>query len=295
MLVAPLSRTAGLAARDSGATIGRVKTHVTPPAPRATPESSFRHFLQAELARRCDDNPQYSLRAFAMHLGADHSTLGQQIRGVRPLTPAAIEAIGAQLGLPRERLDAYVANERLFAAAGATRRDREVRELTRDAASLVTDWWHYAILELTRLEGFRADSRWVARVLGIPVDDVNRSLSALLHLGLLEMRDPRTWVDRSGDAASSFEDFTRVAIERYAEELRRLSLAAASEVPPGLRDRRSTTIALATSRVPEALEAIARFHRELGEILSRDAERDAVYRFEIDFFPLTRPNAPPPE
>ena len=268
-----------------------MKTHRTSAAPPPSPETSFRLFLQEELARRCAENPQYSLRAFAMHLGADHSTLGQQIRGKRPLTAAAIEAIGLSLSLPRERIDAFVANEKLFAAAHA--RSREARELTRDTASLIADWWHFAILELLRLDGFRPDSRWIARVLGIAVDDVNRALSALLHLGLMEMRDPITWVDKSGDAVASFEDFTRVAIERYTAEMRRLSLAAESDVPPGLRDRRGTTIAVATSRVPEAIEMIARFHRDLARRLEAGGgERDAVYRLETDFFPLTRPEKP---
>jgi hypothetical protein len=269
-----------------------VKTHGTTAARRPTPETSFRLLLQSELVRRCADNPQYSLRAFAMHLGADHSTLGQQIRGKRPLTPASIETLGRALGLDRARIDAYVASEHLLVAAAAA--GREARELARDTASLVSDWWHFAILELLRLPAFRPDSRWIARVLGIPVDDVNRALSALLHLRLMEMRDAAKWVDTSGDAALSFEDFTRVAVERYADEMRRLTIEAAGAVPSTRRDKRSLTVAVATSRVPEAIEAIARFHRELAALLEsagRD-ERDAVYKLETDFFPLTRAEAP---
>jgi hypothetical protein len=43
----------------------RVKMYFTA-ANLPTPETSFRLFLQSELARRCGRNPQYSLRSFAL-------------------------------------------------------------------------------------------------------------------------------------------------------------------------------------------------------------------------------------
>jgi len=49
-----------------------VKSTLTLTTP--TPETSFRLYLQSELARRCARNSQYSLRAFALHLDLDHST-----------------------------------------------------------------------------------------------------------------------------------------------------------------------------------------------------------------------------
>ena len=52
--------------------------------------------------------------------------------------------------------------------------------------------YHFAILELTRLSEFRADSRWIARVLDISVDEVNVALQRLIRLDLLDMA-----VDRS--------------------------------------------------------------------------------------------------
>jgi hypothetical protein len=48
-------------------------------------------------------------------------------------------------------------------------------------------WYHFAILELTRLQDFQPDSRWIARVLGLNPDEVNIALARLMRLGLLEM------------------------------------------------------------------------------------------------------------
>ncbi|MBI1853189.1 MAG: TIGR02147 family protein [Planctomycetes bacterium] len=263
-----------------------MKSTVTSTAPRPSPATSFRLLLQAELARRCAANVQYSLRAFAMHLDVDHSTLSQILRGKRALTEKTIESLGNHLGLDRATIERYVANERRFATTPAVV-DGEILELTRDAVNLVSDWYHWAILELVRLDDFRPDSRWIAQVLGITVDEVNLALSRLLHLGLLEMVDRTHWVDRSGDTTASLADFSRVAIQRLFEQVRRLSLAAVNDVPTAFRDHSSTTLAVSTAQLSEALERIARFRRELIAFLEQGDKRDDVYQLEIGFFPLT--------
>jgi plasmid maintenance system antidote protein VapI len=68
--------------------------------------------LPSELARRCVANPQYSLRSFALHLGINHSTLSQLLRGKRPLTARAIEKLGQRLGLGQDEVN--VALQRLL-------------------------------------------------------------------------------------------------------------------------------------------------------------------------------------
>jgi hypothetical protein len=73
-----------------------------------------------------------------------------------------------------------------------------VRQLARDAAEVLADVHHAAILELVALEHFRPDSRWIARVLGLSPDRVNIALQRLLRLGLLEMSGRDRWVDCSG-------------------------------------------------------------------------------------------------
>ncbi len=58
----------------------------------------FREFLRRQLAQRCTDNPQYSLRAFAKSLRTDHSSLSQIMRGKRRLTTETIRALAKEFG-----------------------------------------------------------------------------------------------------------------------------------------------------------------------------------------------------
>ncbi|MCI0389292.1 MAG: DUF4423 domain-containing protein [Acidobacteria bacterium] len=200
-----------------------MKTNVSELIPHLSQSSSFRLYLQAELARRCSSNAQYSLRSFALHLGINHSTLSQLLRGKRPLTPRTIEKLGLRLGLERAEIEAFVAYETLSNTSPSVV-SNQIRQLANDAARLLSDAVHRTILELTQLEDFKPDSRWIARVLNLPVDEVNIALTRLIRLGLLEMTSHNRWLDRSGTAGTGNDNFARLIIERLSEEVRKLPL-----------------------------------------------------------------------
>jgi len=125
---------------------------------------TFRDVLADEFERRSARNARYSLRAFALALSADHAALSQILRGKRRLTTRTIRRLGATLGLPSSAIDAHCAAEN----------DR-------------------ALLDFVRSHRFRADSRWIANVLAIPVDEVNVSLQRLVRTGALVMKSRQTW------------------------------------------------------------------------------------------------------
>jgi len=256
-----------------------VKSTLTAASP--TPATSFRLFLQSELARRCARNAQYSLRAFALHLDVDHSTLSQWLRGRRPITARSIETIGAKLSLSAEAIQTYAEHAGRDDGAGVT-----ADILTGDTVSVIADWYHFAILELTRLDGFLCDSRWIARVLDISVDEVNLAVQRMIRLGLLDMESAARWSDRSGDARVSVESVPSETLERQQEQSRRLSLAAVRTTPMTLRDHASITLAVNSAQLPRAVELIARFRQQLVDVL-QDGAADDVYQLEVALFPVT--------
>jgi uncharacterized protein (TIGR02147 family) len=253
-----------------------------------TSADSFRLYLQAELGRRCARSKGYSLRAFAKYLAIDHASLSQLLRGKRRLTAQTIKRLGTRLGLGQPAIDTYVAAEaRMGSARESAAVLREVRQLAQNTASLIADWHHYALLELTRLQEFRPDTGWIARVLGISQDEVNIALQRLLRLGLLEMTEHGRWVDKSGDSTASLAEFNQVVIERLTEQVRRLLLDALKCAPAGRVAHSSTTLAVHTAHLPAVIDRINQFQRELVALLDQDEMCDDVYRLEISLFPLT--------
>jgi len=272
----------------AAANIALVKAAITTTThARESAPASFRSLLQSELARRCARNPKYSLRAFADLLGIDHSSLSQMLRQRRVITPRAIRLMGTRLKLDESVIEAFVETEATLATAPSQQLEH-VRELSKDLASVVCDLSHFAILELVRLKSFQPDSRWIARVLGLSIDEANLAITRLLHLGLLEMSERGKWVDKSGDSVATLEEFTQVAIRQLSQQVQRLHLSAIHRVPAALRDHSSTTIAISAAKLPAAIELLRRLRSELVRSLRTEGSADDVYQLEISLFPVTR-------
>lgn len=124
----------------------------------------FRDLLLAEFNRRRAANRRYSLRAFARALSLHHATLSRILRRQTAMAGRSIAAVGPRIGLTAE----------------------EIREFAERENEL-------AVLDALGLGTFRPDSRWLASVLGLRLDDVNIALQSLLRTGRLRMLTSVRW------------------------------------------------------------------------------------------------------
>ena len=241
----------------------------------------FRDFLQRQLARRCADNPQYSLRAYAKSLGVDHSTLSQVLRGKRRLTKETILALASKAGLSDDDVDGFVAYEtRVGSGHGWERHDRQLRE---EAMEIISQWHHFAILELIQLECFRPDCRWIARVLDITVDEVNMAVTRLLHVGLLRMVDSETWLDLSANTLARFDHLPWDVSCQLMSRISRMTNASKGE-----QVLSSSTIAIDRKRLSIVSEYLGKVRQDMADLLrGGGASCDDVYQLDIFLYPLT--------
>jgi len=129
------------------------------------PAVTFRIVLHTEFQRRRAANPRYSLRSFARDLSVNHSTLSQMLRGTRRLTGRNVRALGRRLRLDAPDIAEFCALEN-----------------------------ESAVLSALDRPNFQADSRWVASVVGIPLDEVNVTLQRLLRKRIVTMAARARWV-----------------------------------------------------------------------------------------------------
>jgi transcriptional regulator with XRE-family HTH domain len=125
----------------------------------------LKKLLEDELRRRQSRNPRYSLRAFARDLDVHHSTLSRVMRGRQQVSQRTLVTIAARLRIPD--LD-------ILASASAEAEANVLASVKRD--------------------GFRAESRWIATVTGLPLDEVNAALHRLLRKRQLQMNASGEWV-----------------------------------------------------------------------------------------------------
>jgi len=179
-------------------------------------QTPFCERLCREFQSRRNRNSRYSIRALAVSLRTDHSTLSQILRGRRRVPTNRIAAWAKMLGMGEEEISFYVAAESAPDAAAHARHE-QLRQWTAEAASIVREPVHFRILELSRAPNFRADCRWIAEQLDVNVDDVNIAFSRLLRLRLIAANGPDKWTHRTGISHLTEREFLRIALGRVRE------------------------------------------------------------------------------
>ncbi|RYZ92707.1 MAG: TIGR02147 family protein [Proteobacteria bacterium] len=232
--------------------------------------SEFRERLQAEFARRIRANERYSMRSFANHLGIDSSTLSQIISGKRNLSEIKMSSVCTKLGIetPTDR------------SQGS-----EVSTLSLDTFAVISDWYHFAILDLTLLKTFKPEPLWIARKLGIKEFEAIGAIERMKRLGLL--------VEEAGNLKKGqafytnySEGITSAALKEYQRQILKKALFAIDNCPSDRKDITSMTIAANSKKLMQAKEKIKNFRRELCAFLEA-GEKDSVLHLAVQLYPVT--------
>jgi transcriptional regulator with XRE-family HTH domain len=244
----------------------------------------FRSLLLERFQAAGKRNARFSLRAFARQLGVNHSTLSQILRNRRPLSARSVQAIGKRLGLSDEAIGIYSRNTRR--KPGCLSKELRGLKFDLDTFQLLTAWYHQAILELTNVSGFEADSRWISEILGIPSEEVNIALQRLLRLRLLEMSESNRWQDKSGDVEFQSSDLTDGAADQVNKEIHELAINAIRSVDRRSRIHSNMIVATDSRKVSELKILVDDLMGEARALFSNE-DADDVYMLEISLFPLT--------
>lgn len=249
----------------------------------ATPNGQFFiEFLRDELISRCQSNPGYSLRAFARDLEIDNSVLSKILNGKRKVGSRVINRLSNQLNLDvKTRLSFFEDND-------CSQANQAYQQLAIDSFKIISDWQHYAILELIRMDNFKSDVGFVSDTLGISILEAKAAVDRLKRVGLIEIDDSGHWIDVSGGKSTNISnDMTSSALKKMQEQLLQKSIESMYKVPYELRNNTSMTMAIDVEKLDQAQVEIKKFRRKLANLLSRGEKRNDVYNLSISLFPLT--------
>lgn len=248
---------------------------------KKVPASDFKSYLQAELVRRCQRNPRYSIRAFAKALDVDASTLAKILNGKRSLGRRAVENMGRKLGMSPKDLETFISSE----ASAPSSYD----QLKLDLFEIISDWHHMAILELMTIENFRNDPKWIAQALGLSIAETKASIERLMNVGMLEIGPQGQWLDKSSGRTTNISpNATNAAARQLQKQFLQKAMDALEDIPLRERDQTAMTMAIDTDKIPMARERIKEFRRDLAKFLCRGDRRTVVYNLTISLYPLTR-------
>jgi uncharacterized protein (TIGR02147 family) len=240
--------------------------------------------LNEEYKQRKGRNPNYSLRSFAKWLQFSPAQVSQMMAGKRPITLNSQKKINDRLGLSpsqsQEMIKGLLMQKNLISAEPA----KQNRLLKDDQFHLVSDWYHLAILSLTKVKGASADPRWIARRLGIKSEEAHHALQRLERLGILQIKPIFKQIGEPFEAVS---DVPSAAIRKYHKQNLSLALEKIETVPLKLRQFQSISVPLHPSLVKNLKDEIDSFLNRASELCA-NCKATEVYHLNVQLFPVTQ-------
>ncbi|NRA66347.1 MAG: TIGR02147 family protein [Pseudobacteriovorax sp.] len=260
----------------------------------------YRQILKSELDNRCEQNPRYSLRAFARDLSLSPSRLSEILNYKQGVSRKAAEKIAVNLGYResevihfcdlvsvrharsvREKQDAHL---RLLKKQVESKENKTF-QLQLDAFKIISDWYHIGILELMKLNTFKPDAKWIARRLGISPIQIELAIDRLLRVGLLkrtedgrlEAIEVHGWIP-GGIPSESIRKFHKQVLTKALEAL--------STQPVNQRHFQTHLFALNKDEVAEASKEMERFQNHFRERFESDGKKDKVYCIAMQLFKI---------
>lgn len=261
------------------------KTNEVPAVDHDNLSSDFRLYLQTELIRRCRQNANYSQRAFAKFLGVENSWLSKVMRRQKNMSPRSINKIGERLGLSPYEINKFLKS--ISNARPSQSPPIKFAQLNQDTFEVISEWYHFAILELMKLKSFKMDTRWISSRLGITHAEAQAAIERLVRVGILREQE-NIWVDESkGFTTHNLGvNYSSSAHRKLQESILAKSAYALKNLPIERRDHSSMMMATNKSKLEEAKRRIDEFRYSLCEFLEDCSERDAVFQLSVSLFPL---------
>jgi uncharacterized protein (TIGR02147 family) len=149
---------------------------------------------------------------------------------------------------------------------------------------MMASWEAYAILNLMKTNGFKSEPEWIAKRLGITIGKVEECFEILSRLGLIVAKRGK-WVRTFESLNTSQEIPSAALVHAHKQDLLK-AIQVLEQTPPSVRSFTSTTMPIDLSKLDQAKKLIAKFHRQMCNLLE-SGDREEVYNLNVQLFPMT--------
>ncbi|MBL7544533.1 MAG: DUF4423 domain-containing protein [Bdellovibrionaceae bacterium] len=237
-----------------------------------------------ELTERKSKNPLFSLRAFARQLKISPAQLSLLMNGKKKLSPKVAGILADRLNLNSiETLELIEDSSPLKQKINLSRSEMQI--LSDEEFSLISDWVHFAILELSALKNNQANSRWIASELGVDPNHALEAMDRLQGLGFIKIENGR--MSKTTKPVTTTTDVPSSAIRKYHKQNLDLAREKIDSVPMELREYATVTTTVSMKKLKRVKKLIQEFRHRINEELEGD-EATEVYTLAIQLFPLTK-------
>jgi uncharacterized protein (TIGR02147 family) len=265
--------------------------------------TDYRAFLNAHFEDKKRQNSHFSFGVWARALGLKNNTsLLKILNGQRNAGPAIQENLANYFKFDqRER--AYFSDlvqlakvksdsplhgtliERLAVRHTASR----FQVLTNAQFSVISDWWCYAIRQLTKLPSFVSDPTDIARHLRFAVTpkQVTTAIRRMTELKMLTAKDDGT-LEATPEPVRTTYDVSNEAIKRFHEASFENCKKSVRDVPVEQREHSAYVFAFNDAEVPEAKEFLRSMVDQFEARFGSSKTPNQIYQLQLALIPLTK-------
>ncbi|OFZ46267.1 MAG: hypothetical protein A2381_11670 [Bdellovibrionales bacterium RIFOXYB1_FULL_37_110] len=263
--------------------------------------NDYREVLKSKLEERCRANSRYSLNAFARDIKLPATRLCQIMQRKQGISAKKAQTIAKSLNFSDKEVEMFCSM--VLASDARSKSEREIaslklqlmfkkhenEQLIAEKFSVISDWYHFAILELTDTKEFKNNYQWIASKLGLNESLVKIAIERLIRLGLLKEVDNtliQTYKNLITDDGVPSE-----AIRKFNKQI--LDKAKIAIDFQNVNERKIDTLTTAINQedLEEFYKKINNFYDELDAWATqrkKNKKQDHVYCFSTQFFKLNK-------
>lgn len=233
------------------------------------------------------------MRAFSSYLNISPATVSHLLSGKRSPSVKFVTQLFSKLDLDPAEKDLILASvdkkksvQLTNEAATNVSAEDNYRLIAIDGFKLMSDWYHYAILEMTDAKGFKFEYPWIANQLNISVTEARQAVERLLRLELV-LKQNGTLVKTQGFVTNGDDTLTSSAHKQLQRHVLQKALDAIDTVSTEEKDISSITMAIDEAKIPAAKKMITKFRRHLCAFLE-DGEQTRVFNLAIQLYPISK-------
>jgi len=193
--------------------------------------TNYIDFLNDELVRRTSVNRAYSLRAFAKSLNLSSGELSEILRGKRKLSLKSANKISKALSLTSretKHLYSFIENEQQMISDPNSKLNSHSNlpfqelKISHDQFDVISEWYHFAILNLADTKGFEWSYSSIAKKLNIKPFEVKMAIDKMVNVGLISkhvLKNGTTSYKICEDYIMSNEGIPSKAVRNYHRQI----------------------------------------------------------------------------
>jgi uncharacterized protein (TIGR02147 family) len=261
------------------------------------PLGAVSEFLNEIFEQRRFRNEKYSLRAFARDAGLSASHASEILQGRSGISGSKAIEVAANLKLSafqKKRLlnlaDSQFSRSKVLKKRASERQtvaQNGLMTVSHSTFSMISPWYHLAILEYLKLEGASHDPLAIASALAITPVEAKTAICNLEKHGFLQSNN-KGRLELLRPSNSTANDTPSAAIRIFHKQVIDKAVQCLDSLPPTQRDFQTLVFAGEAERIAEIKQDIMAFVEAMDLKYSNESRPDSVYSLTIQLAPLTR-------